>query len=271
MKSLVRDLERILGQERDRWTSSLLRSLWPAVYPGITRRGRSLAHENTWLYLAGFVLRPGYGSDLDPWRVLQLWECFDLGIAHKKEKSAQSNWWMMWRRTAGGLDSDQQERLFSAAFPELKGAIGEFVEGTRMLGSLERVAVPRKLELCTLLIDRITRGKAANQQHVFWALARLLGRVPLYGAADSVVPAAAVEEYFCRVEGLDWNKLGLQALGTVFSAACRRTDLRQLDIHDPIRARVIEKLRRSGRKSRADTRRGGLLRGLGSRAQRSLR
>jgi hypothetical protein len=60
VKALLRDLERIFGQERNNWSLVLLRSLWPALYPGITRRGRSLAHENTWLYLAGFVLRPGY-------------------------------------------------------------------------------------------------------------------------------------------------------------------------------------------------------------------
>jgi hypothetical protein len=81
---------------------------------------------------------------------------------------------------------------------------------------------------------------------VFWALARLLGRVPLYGAADSVVPAAAVEDYFFRFEALDWGELGAPGLGSVFSAASRRTDVRQIDIHDPIRARVIQKLKRTG-------------------------
>jgi molecular chaperone DnaK (HSP70) len=246
VKELVRDLERIFGHEREHWNSALLRGLWPAVYPGITRRGRSLAHENVWLYLAGFVLRPGYGSDLDPWRVLQLLECFDLGLVHKKEKSARSNWWMMWRRTAGGLSSEHQERLFDSAFRDLKGSLGELVEATRMLGSLERVSVPRKLELSALLIDHVARGKAPNHQHVFWALARLLGRVPLYGAADSVVPAAAVEDYFFRFEALDWGELGAPGLGSVFSAASRRTDVRQIDIHDPIRARVIQKLKRTG-------------------------
>jgi hypothetical protein len=45
----------------------------------------------------------------------QLWECFSLGITHRKEKSAQLNWWMMWRRTADGLASEQQQQLFHAA------------------------------------------------------------------------------------------------------------------------------------------------------------
>lgn len=246
VKSLTRDLERILRQDRDRWGITLLRSLWPALNAGITRRGRSLAHENTWLYLAGFLLRPGYGSELDPWRMIELWQCFDLGLAHRKDKSAQSNWWMMWRRTAGGLAAEQQERLFEAALPELKRSSAEFVEGTRLLGSLERVAPPHKLELAAALVNVIIRGKAANQPHIFWALARLLSRVPLYTSAETVMPAAVVEDYFAKVESLDWKKLGLQPLNSVFSFACRLTNMRALDVHDAVRARVVDKLKQMG-------------------------
>lgn len=248
VKSLPRDLERILGQDRHRWNVPLLRALWPAVQPGITRRGRSLAHENAWLYLAGFVLRPGYGADLDHWRVMQLWECFDLGLVHKKEKSAQSNWWMMWRRTAGGIPAEEQERLFAAALPHLKRTAAEFVEGTRLLGSLERVDQARKIELAEWLLDLVRRDKATNQSHVFWALARLLGRIPLYTSAEAVVPPAVVEDCFARVEALDWGEPALRPLATVFAAACRRTDERLLDIDDALRPRVIAKLKQAGAK-----------------------
>ena len=248
VNALVRDLERILGQDRHRWNIALLRALWPAVYPGITRRGRSLAHENAWVYLAGFVLRPGYGADLDHWRVMQLWECFDLGLVHKKEKSAQSNWWMMWRRTAGGIPAEEQERLFANALPHLKRSAAEFVEGTRLLGSLERVAQPQKVELAAWLLDLARRGKATNQSHVFWALARLLGRVPLYTSAETVVPPSVVEDCFSRVEALDWKEPGLQPLAAVFSAACRRTNERLLDIDDTLRIRVVDKLKQAGAK-----------------------
>lgn len=246
VKALMRDLERTLGAERSAWNIALLRALWEPLQDGITRRSRSLDHENVWLYLAGFALRPGYGTDLDPWRMKQLWECFDLGLLHKKEKSAQSNWWMMWRRVAGGLSAEQQEQLFAAALLQVKRSAAEFVEGTRLLGSLERVALSRKQELAALLFELILSGKAARQAHVFWALARLLGRLPLYTAAESVIPARVVEAYFDKAAALDWKALGLQPLNAVFSAACRRTNVRELDIHDPVRARVIEKLQRSG-------------------------
>ncbi len=248
VKSLVRDLERILGQERHRWNIALLRALWPAIHPGITRRGRSLEHENAWLYLAGYVLRPGYGTDLDHWRVMQLWECFALGLVHRKEKSAQSNWWMMWRRTAGGIPAEEQERLFDSALPQLRRSVAEFVEGTRLLGSLERVEQSRKADLAEYLLDLVRRGKAAQQSHVFWALARLLGRVPLYTSAEAVVPPSAVEACFAQVADLDWSSPELRPLATVFAAACRRTDVRLLDIDDTLRPRVIEKLTQAGAK-----------------------
>ena len=248
VKTLVRDLEKTLGRGRDTWNLALLRSLWSAVHPGITRRGRSVAHENAWLYLAGFVLRPGYGADVDPWRMTQLWECASLGMAHKKEKSVQANWWMMWRRTAGGLSPEQQERLFREALPQAVRAPVEFVEGVRLLGALERVPVASKSELAELIFDLILKGKAANQSHLFWTLARLLGRVPLYASADSVVAAELVERCFARVEPLDWKAHGLLPLASVFSAACRYTDVRSLDIHDAWRGRVINKLRRAGAK-----------------------
>lgn len=245
-KQLVKDLERIFSLDRSRWGVPLLRTLWPELYPGITRRNRSLAHENTWLYLAGFALRPGYGSELDPWRMMQLWECYELGIVHKKEKSAQANWWMMWRRTAGGLPADQQQQLLRDALPQLRKAPAEFVEGTRLLGTLERIPVDSKQEIADLLLNLVLKGKATNQPHVFWTLARLLSRIPLYTASDAVIAAAYVEDCFAKVEPLDWKKLKLQSLNAVFCAACRVTGTRALDVHDAVRSRVIDKLKRTG-------------------------
>ncbi|MGH8508858.1 MAG: Hsp70 family protein [Gammaproteobacteria bacterium] len=248
VKGLVKDLERIFGKERAQWNLFLLRSLWQALYPGMTRRGRSLAHENTWLYLAGFTLRPGFGSELDAWRMAQIWGCFKLGLSHKKEKSAQSNWWMMWRRVAGGFSADQQMSLYATALPLLKRGPQEFSEGTRLLGSLERLPLSAKTELARYLFDLLLKGKATKQPHLFWAIARLLSRVPLYTSAETVIPAAVVEEYFSKLRGLDWKREGLQSLVTVFSSACRVTGARALDIHDHVREEVIEKLKREGAK-----------------------
>jgi len=245
-KSLIKDLERILGQPRTVWGLPLLRGLWPSLYPGMTRRGRSLAHENAWLYLAGFLLRPGYGAELDPWRMSQLWGAWSLGVHHKKEKSAQSNWWMMWRRVAGGLSAEQQRRLFDVLMPQFRKTPVESPEATRLLGALERLPLTIRTELAKSLFELVVRGRAEDQPAVFGALARLCSRVPLYAAADAVLPPAFIEDWFERLAGLDWPRRGLKGLVSVFSAACRVTDTRALDIHAPVRLRVIEKLKQSG-------------------------
>ncbi|MGH8565392.1 MAG: Hsp70 family protein [Gammaproteobacteria bacterium] len=245
-KSLIKDLERILGQPRTAWSLPLLRGLWPSLYPGMTRRGRSLAHENAWLYLAGFLLRPGYGAELDPWRLSQLWGAWSLGVHHKKEKSAQSNWWMMWRRVAGGLSAEQQRRLFDVLMPQFRKSPLESPEATRLLGALERLPLTTRTELAKSLFELVLRGRAEDQPAVFWALARLCSRVPLYAAADAVLSPALVEGWFERVAGLDWPRQGLKGLVSVFSAACRVTGTRALDVHAPVRLRVIEKLKESG-------------------------
>ncbi|MGH8480317.1 MAG: Hsp70 family protein [Gammaproteobacteria bacterium] len=245
-KPLIKDLERTLGQPRAAWSLPLLRGLWPSLYPGMTRRGRSLAHENTWLYLAGFLLRPGYGAELDPWRLSQLWGAWSLGVHHKKEKSAQSNWWMMWRRVAGGLSAEQQRRLHDALMSQFRKSPVESPEATRLLGALELLPLTTRTELAKSLFAVVLRGRAEDQPAVFGALARLCSRVPLYAAADAVLPPALVEDWFERVAGLDWPRQGLKGLASVFSAACRVTGTRALDIHAPVRLRVIEKLKHSG-------------------------
>jgi molecular chaperone DnaK (HSP70) len=245
-KSLIKDLERTLGQPRTVWSLPLLRSLWPSLYPGMTRRGRSLAHENTWLYLAGFLLRPGYGAELDPWRMSQLWGAWSLGMHHKKEKSVQSNWWMMWRRVAGGLSAEQQRRLFDGLMPQFRKSSVESPEATRLLGALERLPLASRSELAKSLFELVLRGRAEDQPAVFGALARLCSRVPLYAAADAVLPPAIVEDWFERLAGLEWPRRGLKGLVSVFSAACRVTGTRALDVHAPVRLRVIEKLKQSG-------------------------
>ncbi|MCA1796164.1 MAG: hsp70 family protein, partial [Geobacteraceae bacterium] len=100
-RHLPRELEQRLGK-RDTWDSTTLRQLWPALNSGITRKTRSVEHENTWLYLAGFTLRPGYGVEHDDSRIEQLWRLQQLGMAFPKEKRIQKQWYLLWRRVAGG-------------------------------------------------------------------------------------------------------------------------------------------------------------------------
>ena len=59
--AVLKTLERIIGLPRHEWNAALLRNLWPALNERTMGRKLSVEHEEAWLTLAGFLLRPGFG------------------------------------------------------------------------------------------------------------------------------------------------------------------------------------------------------------------
>ncbi|WP_269059202.1 hypothetical protein [Paracidovorax cattleyae] len=106
------------GDPRGRSPVRLCLAHSPVAHPfrgpaaGAKRRRRSAQHERTWFNLVGFTLRPGFGDPLDGWRMQQMWELFGPGIAHSDDSQQWSEWWTLWRRTAGGLDAEQQQMVY---------------------------------------------------------------------------------------------------------------------------------------------------------------
>jgi hypothetical protein len=98
--------------KREEWTISLMRAMWPACERGLTRRSRSLEHEVSWLNLAGFILRPGFGAPMDGIRVDEAWRVHETGLAFPKETAARAAACIFWRRIAAGLSASRQEILF---------------------------------------------------------------------------------------------------------------------------------------------------------------
>jgi len=73
---------------------------------------RSLEHESRWLNLIGFCLRPGIlVTPLDDHRIRNLWKIFNDGPVHAKNVQVRSEWWVLWRRVAGGLSANQQRQV----------------------------------------------------------------------------------------------------------------------------------------------------------------
>ena len=60
-----------------------------------------------WLNLAGFCLRPGYGLAVDDWRVAQMWRLFPREVVHDRNELVRAEWWILWRRVAGGLSAGE--------------------------------------------------------------------------------------------------------------------------------------------------------------------
>ena len=246
VKKLPARLETILGRKKEEWDTPLLRALWMPLAQGITRRGRSLQHETTWFYLAGYLLRPGFGAELDAWRIDELWRSFSLGLAFPKETSALVQWWIMWRRVCGGLNRERQAKLYEQLRRTLQKKQVDESEAVRAAGSLERLDLDEKRKLAELLLSRIAGRKTGGIEHYIWALGRLGSRVPLYGSAHQVVPAEDAARWFERLQSLDWSKGDLRRLAGAFSQIARKTGDRSRDLDDKLLQALSVKMREAG-------------------------
>jgi molecular chaperone DnaK (HSP70) len=198
IKTLRTDLEKILG-ERDGWDTALLRELFSALMAGKKGRRRTADHERVWLNLTGFALRPGFGYPLDPFRVDQVWALYSEGVQFAPDAQVWSQWWILFRRIAGGLDEARQNQLLDdLSFyleppgprpkPRPKGpkALG-LEDMVRLSGSLERVSAERKVKLGGWLLARLGSSELSPGS-VWWTMGRIGARAPLYGSAHTVVP-----------------------------------------------------------------------------------
>jgi len=241
-KQLIKQLEQHLGTRHD-WSSTTLRSLWPELASGMTRKTRSLEHEVAWLYLAGFTLRPGYGVQLDDSRIEELWRLFNLGMSFPKEKRIQSHWYLLWRRIAGGLNSSRQEQILDKVLPLLRSNSDPIPEMIYLAGALERVTAEKKVELIKLFSQNLLKDRLRHKAPYVWAIGRLLSRTPLYAGANSIVHPRHVATLFEKVAHLDWRTETWKGLAGLFSLAARRTDQRDIDIDHETQDKISAKMR----------------------------
>ncbi len=251
LSRLPRDLEEAAGLPRADWPPLLLRRLWEALADARAARGRSAEHEARWLNLAGFVLRPGFGVVLDDWRVDEIWKQMPQGVMHARNELCRAEWWILWRRIAGGLNEGRQAALADPLVAAVKGGAGTFAcggheaaERWRLLGCLERLPAGTRRALGDRLAARVARkGWGVDAGAAAWALARLGAREPLYGPLHGVVDAESAAGWIDPLLALDAP--GEEHLLGVALVA-RRTGDRYRDFEDATRARVLAWLRRHG-------------------------
>ncbi|MCA9268190.1 MAG: molecular chaperone DnaK, partial [Planctomycetales bacterium] len=249
---LMKSLGESLGAGRGEWPPSLLRRLWEILIEHESGRRRSQNHEARWLNLLGFALRPGYGVALDDWRVAETWRVLSGKIAHATPV-VRTEWWILWRRIAGGFTAGQQRALADPLLAPLRGMHkrmvtgaggGEFqygpqesVEIWRLLGSLELLPISTKLELGRILLDLWDKKKMqAVRPALAWTLGRIGARAPLYGPLNVVAPLDAVDDWLARV--LKSSAVDANDLFAVMHMA-RRTGDRYRDINDQRRDQAL--------------------------------
>ena len=252
IKTLAKDLEKKLGK-RDEWDFTTLRHLFDSFAQGRKRRRRSEPHEKNWLRLAGFSLRPGFGDPTDSWRVEQVWGLYQQGIQFKNHQG-WTDWWVFWRRIAGGLNQEQQETILAdiAKYlhpgamknPQSAKAAQEmgYESMVRLAASLEHLEVEDKVLLANWFLNKALNHNQFEQAH-WWAMGRLAARTPLYGSQHNVIPREQAEQWLPKLLDRNWQKEPMIAFAAVM--ICRKTGDRLFDISDDFRAQVLAKLKQS--------------------------
>jgi molecular chaperone DnaK (HSP70) len=244
---IFKDLEGVLGLPRADWNWVALRSLWPPLEACMASRATSVEHEEAWLIVAGFLLRPGFGAALDDVRIDGLWRVYEDGLAFPG-KRIRTQAWILWRRVAGGLARDRQERLLADDIETVRSRLDAPPELIRLLGALERLGHDAKAELIGRFLDaglELARQKRHAAPYLA-ALGLLLNRAPLYAGPETVVPPDLVERAFAAFAPLDWRDAELTELVPLFLRAARVVDNRSLDVPRSLRQRIATKLEASG-------------------------
>jgi molecular chaperone DnaK (HSP70) len=248
-KDLLRDLERSLG-ERGQWTAETNRALFDALLPGARGRRRSADHERLFWLLAGWCIRPGYGAPLDPQRVAALGALFDEKLAFATEARGWQQFFIAWRRAAGGLPEAMQAKIRDFVDPHLglagstkrsKKAPLSLDDALDMASSLERVDAKRRTELGGRVLERTWTDR---DPRLWSALGRLGTRVPAYASVHYVVPAHVAERWLDHLLREKWDAVPTAAQAAVQLA--RLTGDRVRDVGEGVRREVERRLGAAG-------------------------
>lgn len=255
VKQLWSSLERTLGP-RETWRLPVLRELWGALFAGAGRRRRSADHERVCFQLLGYALRPGFGCALDDWRSEQTFRLFSESVEFHKARPNWKEFWILWRRIAGGLTPARHAEIWACLRPHMalrvppnapknvlrpKGVQPEDLdEMVRLAASLEHLDPPEKTLLGDWIVARLQRGANVSGPWT-WALGRLGARSPLYASAHKAVPPDAAARWIRAL----LEPPVVSAEGSAFALAqlARRTGDRARDLEEALRTRVLEHLR----------------------------
>ena len=254
LATLTRDLEMLLEARRDEWTMQVARALFDGLVEVAGDRKKSADHEQRWLNLAGFLLRPGTGAPLDAWRSRVMWGVFNEGLAFGRVEPNKLAWWIAWRRIAGGLVKGQQDQLYdrlaqlvlpstkqNKKLADVKPSKQELAEIWRTVASLERLPTAHKIKLGDELVQRMATRKGLEDGVHLWALSRVGARVPLYGPLDAVVAPSKVAAWITAVLDADWPEPDKVAFP--LAQLGRRTGDRTRDIDDATRSKLAAVVR----------------------------
>ncbi len=256
-QELTRLLEAALEATRHEWPMSLCRRIWDFLLEVAEQRRQTPQHLTRWYNLVGHCLRPGFGDPLDKFRIEQLWKLLAAPQRSPGQSAATriveggADYWVLFRRVAGGLNGSLQMALFDRLRPVLLPVKGkqitrpnpnELAEMWRVATSLERLDVHQKRALGDALLKPLQRSPVPP--YAFWALTRLGARALIYGPMNAVVHPQVAEGWLTSILGFQPGSDN-ERLAWAFCLAqlARRTGQCALDIDDIHQSSVLTVLR----------------------------
>ena len=243
---MIRDLEKTL-QDRQTWTMETCRAIADRLLSNTGARRRTAHHERAFWLLLGFCLRPGFGDPSDPARIERAWPLFEGRLGFPNEPQGWQQYFIAWRRMAGGLTEPMQVAIRDAMDPIVapKGAglkppkriPEDGGEALTMLAALERAPAARR----TVLGEWIVEKTWTNDDARLWtALGRVGARVPVYASVHHVVPGRSAELWLERILRLKWDEVATAPHAAVQLA--RLTGDRARDVSERLRKEVGKRL-----------------------------
>jgi molecular chaperone DnaK (HSP70) len=246
VKDVLRDLDKAIG-DRQTWTMETCRFVVDRLLANTGSRRRSPNHERAFWLLLGFGLRPGFGDPGDPARIERAWPLFDGRLGFPGEAQGWQQFFIAWRRMAGGLSSAMQESIRDAMDPlvapkeaglkPLKRTPEDGGEALVMLASLERAPAQRRATLGEWIVEKTWTNDDAR---LWSAIGRVGGRVPVYASVHHVVDKRYAEAWLERLLRLKWESVATAQHAAVQLA--RVTGDRARDVSERLRTEVEKRL-----------------------------
>jgi len=242
---LIKKIAKTVNTPKEKWPLEFIRRMADELMGLDSTRKRGIEYESRWFNLIGFCLRPGFGDALDEHRIKTLWKSFHEGPFHTKNVQVRSEWWVLWRRIAGGLSASQQRQVFLKISSLLKPGKGgkkpnlapqEEMELWMTLANLERLSAEDKSARGKQLLKTL-HPKKSRPQHL-WSLARIGAREPLYGPIDRVLSPGLVTSWIKTLLSQDWKSP--RPVGMALSQMARLTGDRKRDLDPEVIKDVID-------------------------------
>ena len=250
-----------INTSRSDWPTSLLREIWRILIDLADGRRKSPAHEASWLNLIGFSLRPGFGYAMDDWRIDTMWDLLRGKLVHSSA-DVRNQWWIMWRRIAGGLAGGQQNAVATQLLGSIRQTAQQMSSGKgkggvivlhekdaaeiwRALGAFEQLPPSVRRELGDIILQFLGRPKMqAVREPLIWALGRIGSRVPLNGNAQSTVSRETAERWLTQLLKMQLDDA--HSLPLCIMQLARRTDDRFVDLSTAARDEAARFLKEMG-------------------------